>query len=40
MMKRKMLFGFMALIISLSVQAQTTLKKEYNEEINPLAQID
>ena len=40
MMKRKMLFGFMALIISLSVQAQTTLKKVYNEEINPLEQID
>jgi hypothetical protein len=40
MMKRKMLFGFMALIISLSVQAQTTLKKVYNEDINPLEQID
>ena len=40
MMKRKMLFGFMALIISLSVQAQTTLQKVYNEEINPLEQID
>ena len=39
-MKRKMLFGFMALIISLSVQAQTTLKKVYNEDINPLEQID
>ena len=40
MMKRKMLFGFMALIISLSVQAQTTLKKVYNEDINPRDQID
>ena len=35
-----MFFGFLALFISLSVQAQTALKKVYNEDINPLEQID
>jgi len=40
MMKRSVLFGLIALFISLSVQAQTALKKVYNEEINPLEQID
>ena len=39
-MKRSVLFGLIALFISLSVQAQTALKKVYNEEINPLEQID
>ena len=40
MMKRSVLFGLIALFISLSVQAQTALKKVYNEDINPLEQID
>ena len=39
-MKRSVLSGLIALFISLSVQAQTALKKVYNEEINPLEQID
>ena len=40
MMKRSVLSGLIALFISLSVQAQTALKKVYNEDINPLEQID
>ena len=39
-MRKSVLFGLIALFISLSVQAQTALKKVYNEEINPLEQID
>ena len=39
-MKRSVLSGLIALFISLSVQAQTALKKVYNEDINPLEQID
>ena len=39
-MRKSMFFGFLALFISLSVQAQTALKKVYNEDINPLEQID
>ena len=39
-MRKSVLFGLIALFISLSVQAQTVLKKVYNEEINPLEQID
>ena len=39
-MRKSVLFGLIALFISLSVQAQTALKKGYNEEINPLEQID
>ncbi len=39
-MRKSVLFGIIALFISLSVQAQTALKKVYNEEINPLEQID
>ena len=39
-MKRKVLLGFIALFLSLSVNAQTSLKKVYNEDVNPLEQID
>ena len=39
-MRKSVLFGLITLFISLSVQAQTALKKVYNEEINPLEQID
>jgi thioredoxin-related protein len=39
-MRKSVLFGLIALFISLSVQAQTALKKVYNENINPLEQID
>ena len=38
-MRKSVLFGLIALFISLSVQAQTALKKVYNEEINPLDKI-
>ena len=40
MMNRKLLFGLVALFISLSANAQTALKKVYNEDINPIEQID
>ena len=39
-MIRRMLFGFIALFLTLSANAQTALKKVYNEEINPMEQID
>lgn len=39
-MKRNVLFGLVVLFLSLSVQAQTALKKVYNEDINPIEQID
>ena len=39
-MKRNVLLGIVALFLSLSVQAQTALKKVYNEDINPIEQID
>ena len=39
-MKRNVLLGLVALFLSLSVQAQTALKKVYNEDINPIEQID
>ena len=35
-----MLFGLVALFLSLSAHAQTALKKVYNEDINPIEQID
>lgn len=40
MMKRKLLFGLVALFLSVSAHAQTALKKVYNEDINPIEQID
>lgn len=39
-MKRIVIMGIIALCLSLSANAQTTLKKVYKEEINPLEQID
>ena len=39
-MKKNVLLGLVALFLSLSVQAQTALKKVYNEDINPIEQID
>ena len=39
-MKRIVLSGFLALLLSMTVCAQTPLKKVYNEDINPLEQID
>ena len=39
-MKRLVLFGFIAMFLALSANAQTELKKVYNEEINPMEQID
>ena len=39
-MKRRLLFGIAAMCLALTVNAQTALKKVYNEEINPLEQID
>ena len=35
-----MLFGLVALFLSLSAHAQTALKKVYNEDISPIEQID
>ena len=35
-----MLFGLVALFLSLSAHAQTALKNVYNEDINPIEQID
>lgn len=40
MMKRTLLFGLVALFLSVSAHAQTVLKKVYNEDINPIEQID
>ena len=40
MMKRTLLFGLVALFLSVSAHAQTALKKVYNEDINPIEQID
>ena len=39
-MNRIVVMGIIALCLSLSASAQTALKKVYNEEINPLEQID
>ena len=39
-MKRSILFGLIAMFMFTSVNAQTTLKKVYNEDVNPLEQID
>ena len=39
-MKKSILFGLIALFMFTSVNAQTALKKVYNEDVNPLEQID
>ena len=39
-MKRSFLFCIAALWLATTVNAQTALKKVYNEDINPLEQID
>jgi len=39
-MKRRMVIGFVALLLALTANAQAGLKKVYNEEIDPLGQID
>ena len=39
-MSKNVFFGLIALFLSLTVQAQTALKKVYNEDINPIEQID
>jgi len=39
-MRKNVVLGLILLFISLSVQAQTALKEVYNEDINPLEQID
>ncbi len=39
-MKRRIIMGFVVLLLTLTANAQTALKKVYNEEINPLEQID
>ena len=39
-MRRRVLFGLLAMFLSISVDAQTALKKVYNEDVNPLEQID
>lgn len=39
-MERRVLFGIIALFLTLSVHAQSERKMLYNEELNPLEQID
>ena len=39
-MSKNVFFGLIALFLSLTVQAQTALEKVYNEDINPIEQID
>lgn len=39
-MKRIVLLGLMVLTLALNANAQTALKKVYNEDVNPLEQID
>ena len=39
-MKRRIIMGFVVLLLTLTANAQTALKKVYNEEINSLEQID
>ena len=39
-MKRRIVMGFVVLLLTLTANAQTALKKVYNEEINSLEQID
>lgn len=39
-MRRRFILSLAAVVITLTVQAQTGLKKVYDEDINPLEQID
>lgn len=39
-MKRKLIIGVISMFLTISASAQTALKKVYNEDINPLEQID
>ena len=39
-MRKGLIFGFMALFLTLTASSQTALKKVYDEEMNPLEQID
>ena len=39
-MRRSVLLGFIAMFLAISANAQTALKKVYNEDINPIEQID
>ena len=39
-MKRRLFIGFTALFLTMTVSAQTALTKVYNDDINPLEQID
>ena len=40
MMDKRIIFGIFVLLMAIATNAQTGLKKVYNEEINPLEQID
>ena len=37
---KKLLISFFAVLVTISVNAQSSLKKVYNEDINPIEQID
>ena len=37
---KTILLSLLAVFFSLTVNAQTTLKKVYNEDLNPMTQID
>lgn len=39
-MKKKIMMALPAILLALTINAQTTLKKVYNEDINPIEQID
>ena len=39
-MKRKLIIGVISMFLTISASAQTALKKVYNEDINPIEQID
>ena len=40
MMNKRIILGIFVLLMAIAANAQTALKKVYNEEINPLEQID
>ena len=39
-MKKKLMISMVGALFALTMQAQTALKKVYNESINPMEQID
>ena len=39
-MNRRLLFGFIALLLSITMNAQTKLRKVYDEDADPMVQID